>query len=149
MLSRAGYSWGLPASKGTKVAAGPGEDKEQKVSNLVNFRSAPMVITFVRSAGHRTTGVRKFLDTFCQTDMGIKLAELENSSLKRNLNFCAGRVPILIHPFFYRSLKVRFPLDVGGVSRDSRVNTELITGSLRPAVGILVPEDFRPIVDTK
>ena len=86
--------------------------KDMKVSNPVNFRSAPMVTTFVRSAGDRTRGVWKFLDTVWQTDPGIKLADLEHSSLKRCLNFCAGRVPILVHPSFYRSLKVRFPLDV-------------------------------------
>ena len=70
-------------------------------------------------------------------------------SLKRCLNFCAGRVPILVHPSFYRSLKVRFPLDVGGVSRDGRVTTELGTSSLRRAVGILTPRDFRPIINTE
>ena len=107
-----------------------------------------MVTTFIRSAGDRTKGVWQFLDTARQTDAGVKLAELEHSSLKRCLPFCSGRVPILVDPSFYRSLKVRFPLDVGGVSRDGRVNTELGTGHLRQAVGILTPEDFRPIVDT-
>ena len=119
------------------------------VNNPLNFKSEAMVTTFIRSAGDRTKGVWKFLDTVRQTDTGVKLAELEHSSLKRCLPFCAGRVPILVHPSFYRSLKVRFPLDVGRVSRDGRVNTELGTGSLRQAVGILTPGDFRPIVDTE
>ena len=122
---------------------------KKKISNPLNFKSAAMVTTFIRSAGDRTKGVWQFLDTARQTDAGVKLAELEHSSLKRCLPFCSGRVPILVHPSFYRSLKVRFPLDVGGVSRDGRVNTELGTGSLRQAVGILTPEDFRPIVDTE
>ena len=107
-----------------------------------------MVTTFIRTAGDRTKGVWKFLDTVRQTDVGVKLAELEHSSLRRCLPFCSGRVPIFVHPSFYRSLKVRFPLDVGGVSRDGRVTTELGTGSLRQAVGILTPEDFRPIIST-
>ncbi len=72
-----------------------------------------MVTTFVWLVGDRTRGVWKFLDTVWQTDTGIKLADLEHYSLKRCLNFCAGRVPILVHPSFYRSLKVLFPLDVG------------------------------------
>ena len=46
--------------------------KGQNVSHPVNFRSAPMVTTFVR----------KFLNTVCQTDMGIKLEELEQSNCK-------------------------------------------------------------------
>ena len=119
------------------------------VSNPVNFRSAAMVTTFVRSAGDRTKGVWKFLSTVCQTDTGIKLAELEHSSLKKCIPFCSGRVPILVHPSLYRSLKLRFPIDVGGITRDNRVTTELGTGSLRQAVGILTPKDFRPVVDTE
>ena len=107
-----------------------------------------MLTTFIRSAGDRTKGVWQFLDTVRQTDVGVKLAELEHSSLKRCLHHCAGRVPILVHPSFYRALKVRYPLDVGGVSRDSRANTELGTGSLRQAIGILTPEDIRPIIST-
>ncbi len=118
-----------------------------KVSNPVNFRSAAMVTTFVRSAGDRTKGVWQFLNTVCQTDTGIKLAELEHSSLKKCLTYCSGRVPILVHPSLYRALKLKFPIDVGGITRDNRVTTELGTGSLRQAVGILTPKDFRPVVD--
>ena len=44
---------------------------------------------------------------------------------------------------------MRFPLDVGGITSDDRVTTELGTGSLRQAVGILTPKDFRPIVDSE
>ena len=106
-----------------------------------------MVTTFVRSAGDRTKGVWKFLSTVCQTDTGIKLAELEHSSLKKCITYCSGRVPILVHPSLYRALKLKFPIDVGGITRDNRVTTELCTGSLRQAVGILTPKDFRPVVD--
>ena len=118
-----------------------------KVSNPTNFRSAAMVTTFVRSAGDRTKGVWKFLSTVCQTDTGIKLVELEHSSLKKCITYCSGRVPILVHPSLYRALKLKFPIDVGGITRDNRVTTELGTGSLRQAVGILTPKDFRPVVD--
>ena len=105
-----------------------------------------MVTTFVRSAGDRTRGVWKFLSTVCQTDTGMQLAELEHSSVKKCIPYCSGRVPILVHPSLYRSLKLRFPIGVGGITRDNRVTTELSTGSLRQAVGILTPKDFRPIV---
>ena len=108
-----------------------------------------MVTTFVRSAGNRTKGVWKFLSRVRQTDTGIKLAELEHSSLKKCIPFCSGRVPILVHSSLYRSIKLQFPIDVGGITRDNRVTTELGTGSLRQAVGILTPKFFRPIVDTE
>ena len=121
--------------------------KNLNVSNPANFWSAAMVTTFVRSAGDRTKGVWKFLSTVCQTDTGIKLVELEHSSLKKCIPFCSGRVPILVHASLYRSLKLKFPIDVGGITRDNRVTTELGTGSLRQAVGILTPKDLRPVVD--
>ena len=120
----------------------------KRVCNPTNFRSAPMVTTFARSSGDHSKGVWKFLDTVHQTDTGVVLAELEHSSLKRCLPYCWRRIPILVHPSLYRSLKVRFPLDVGGVSRKCRMTTELGTGSLRRSFGIITPGDFRPIVDT-
>ena len=49
-----------------------------------------MVTTFVRSAGDRTKGVWKYLSTVCQTDTGIKLAELEHSSVKKCITYCSG-----------------------------------------------------------
>ena len=122
---------------------------KKEITNPHNLRGEPMATAFVRSAGDRTRGVWKFLDTVCQNDMGISLAMLEDSSLHRMLNFSAGRVPILVHPSLYRCLKVRFPLDVGGVSRNGRVTIELGTGSLRQAIGILTHEGFRAVVDTE
>ena len=116
------------------------------VSHPANFRSAAMVTTFVRSAGNRTRGVWNFLSTVSQTYTGMKLVELEHSSLKKCIPYCSGRVPILVHPSLYRSLKLRFPLDVGGITRDNQVTSELGTGSLRQAVGILTSKDFQPIV---
>ena len=107
-----------------------------------------MVSTFVCSAGSRNQEVWKFLEKVSQTDAGVRLAELEHSSLKKMFSFFAGRVSIYVRPSFYRSLKVRYPMDVGRVSRDGWVTTELGTGSLTQAVGILNPEDFRTIVGT-
>ena len=47
-------------------------------------------------------------------------------------NFYSGWVPVYVHPSLYSVLKVRFPMDVGGMSRDGRVTTNLSTGSLEP-----------------
>ena len=105
--------------------------------------------TFVCSVGSRTQDVWKFLEEASQLEGDVRLAELRHSSLKKLFSKCSGRVPIYVHPSFYRSLKVRFPLDVGGLSRGGRVTTELGTGSFRQAVGILTPEDFQLVVDTE
>ena len=81
--------------------------------------------------------------------MDIRLAEMEHHSLKKALSYCSGRVPVYVLPSFYRALKLKYSLDVGGVSRDGRITIELGTGSLRHAVGILNSEDFRAVVDSK
>ena len=98
-----------------------------------------MVTTFVRSAGNRTKELWQFIEEASRADM--RHDSLNDISAK-----CTGRVPIYVHPTFYRSLKLRFPFDVGGISRSGRVTPELCTGSLRQAVGILTPKDFRLVV---
>ena len=118
------------------------EKIKKKVFNPFNFRCAPMVTTFIRSGGSRTQNMWKFLEKASQTDAGVRLLELEHH------NHCAGSVPIYVHPSFYRSLKVRYALDVGGVSRDGCYHRTWPrvpqTGRWHPH-----PEDFRAIVDTE
>ena len=106
-----------------------------------------MVTTCVRSAGNRTKELWRFIKEASQTD--IRLAELEHSSLNKMLPQCTGRVPIYVHPSFYRSLKLRYLLDVRGISKDSRVINQHSSVSLHQAIGILNPEDFWPVVDTE
>ena len=108
---------------------------ERDITNPYLFKDAPMLTKFVRSAGNRTKELWHFIDKASRTD--VMLADVKNTMLKKMLPFCSGRVPILVHPSFYRSLKLRYPMDVGGISRDDEVSTELGTGSLRQAVGIL------------
>ena len=104
---------------------------EKSISNPYLFRDAAKVTTFVRAAGTRTRELWRFIQKASCAD--LRLAELEHSSLKKMLPFCSGRVPILVHPSFCRSLKLRYPMDVGGITRDDRVGTELGTGScVRP-----------------
>ena len=121
------------------------DDKD--ITNPYLFKSAAMVTTFVRSAGNRIKELGHFLEGASRAD--VMLADLRHQTLKKMLPFCAGRVPILVHPSFYRALKLRYPVDVGGITRDGRVSTELGIGSLRQAVGILTPKDFRPVVDSE
>ena len=120
---------------------------QKDITNPYLFEGAAMVTTFVRSAGNRTKELWQFIEEASRADM--RLAEMGHESLNEISAKCTGRVPIYVHPTFYRPLKLRFPYDVGGISRSSRVTPELCTGSLRQAVGILTPGDFRPIVDTE
>ncbi len=54
-----------------------------------------------------------------------------------------------MHPSIYWYLKQSCPLDVGLITRDERVTTELGIESLEPAAGILNPKDFSPVVDAE
>ena len=75
-----------------------------------------MVTTFVRSAGNRTKELWRFIEEANPAD--IRAAELEHESLKVMATKCTGRVPLYVHSSFYRSLKLRYPMDVGGITRN-------------------------------
>ena len=115
---------------------------QKDVTNPYLFKCATMVTTFVRSAGNRNKELRRFIEEASR--MNIMLAEMEHPSLNVIWTKCTGRVPIYVHPCFYRSLKLRSPIDVGRISRDGRVTNELGTGSLRHTLGIFTPEDSGP-----
>ena len=106
-----------------------------------------MVTTLVRLAGSLIKGVWRLIEKASRVE--IRLEELDHPSLRKMMPHCSGRVPIYVHSCFYRSLKLRYPLEVGDVFRDGRVITELRTGSLRHAVGILTPENFCPGVESE
>ena len=114
--------------------------KNKQVCNPYLFRGAPMVTTFVHLAGSCTKNKWQFLNKISQ--VGIRLAELEHPSLKKITSFFAGQVPVYVYPSFYRTLKLKYPLDVRGLSRDGWVTTELGTNSLRYVISILTPQGF-------
>ena len=66
-----------------------------------------MVTTFVRSAGTRTREQWRFLEEASRMD--IRLAGLEHPSLNKIFHQCMGRVPIYVHPSFYKVPKVAVP----------------------------------------
>ena len=95
---------------------------QKNISNPYSFRGSPMVTTFFRLAGSRTKGMK-----FSRKDQSadIRLAELEYPSLRKIMPYCSSRDPIYGYPCFYQSLKLQFPLNIGGLSRDGTVTTEL------------------------
>ena len=78
-----------------------------------------MVTTFVRSAGNRTKELWRFIEEASRTD--IRLAETEHPLLNAMSTKCTGRVPIYVHLSFYRSLKLQYPMDVGGIPRTAEL----------------------------
>ena len=55
---------------------------------------------------------------------------------------------LFVHPSLYKSIKLVYPLDVGVVSCDGQMTTELGTGSLRQTIGLLSLKNFQSMVDT-
>ena len=117
-------------------------DVHKNVTNPYLFSGAPMVTTSVRSAGSRTKRLCCFIEEASRAD--IRLAKLKHLPLKKMMSFRPGRVRIYIHPSFCRALKLKYPEDIGGISWDGRVTTELGTRSLRQIVGILTPMTSGP-----
>lgn len=39
-----------------------------------------------------------------------------------------GEVPVYMHPSFYRTAKLTFPRDIGGLSEDGTIKTEIGKG---------------------
>ena len=53
------------------------------MENLYNFRSVPMVTTFIHAASSRSLAAWRLLERASTADMGIRLAKLEHHSLKK------------------------------------------------------------------
>ena len=90
---------------------------QKDIKNPYLFEGAAMVTTFIRLAGNQTKELWQFIEEASRADM--TLAEMEHDSLNEISSKCTNRVPIYVHPTFYRSLNLRFPYDVGGISRSS------------------------------
>ena len=74
--------------------------------------------------------------------------EMEHPSLRKFSSYCLERVPVYVHSSLFRALKLKFLMDVRGLSRDILITTELGTGSLKHAISILTLKDFKALVDT-
>lgn len=67
----------------------------------------------------------------------------DNEELSKLKQFCAGRVAVFVHQSLYRALKLAFPWDVGGISQDSSIKTEMGVSSTGEAVSILTQTMFK------
>lgn len=74
--------------------------------------------------------------------MFLPMACFVDDNVTKLQQFCSGRFPLLVHPSLYRALKQTFPLDIGGLSPDGTIKSEMGTGSMGEAVGVLTPAMF-------
>ena len=119
---------------------------DQDIEDPRNFPKAQRVLTVIRLG----TGTRQ---TWAMVEEALKSFNKYHASschnckmilLNKLKQFCSGRAPVLVHPSLYRALKLTFPWDVGGLSADGSVKTEMGQGSMGEAVGILSPSMFKP-----
>jgi len=76
----------------------------KRVDRPEQFGSVPMVTTFIREAEGRATGVWALVKAAELAFPGIRMADREHSSLEQLKVYCAGRVPVYVHPSLYRAL---------------------------------------------
>ena len=118
--------------KTLKLLMAPQKIQNKDISNPYLSRGVPMVTIFVCSAGSSSKSVLRLIEKASRAD--IRLAEMEHPSLKIAFSYCFDSVSIYVHPCFYTAWKLKYSLDVTGVSRDSWVITEFGIGSLRHGV---------------
>ena len=127
----------------TKVGKG---DSAKDVENPLLFPDAPFMITTVRvskMSGGRKPDVWTMLDAAEDAFSDLKLFEREDTFLNSQAARCRDRVPIYVHPSFYRALKLTYPYDVGGLVRDGRFTKEHSRGIMSRSVGVLSAADFQ------
>ena len=99
--------------------------------------SGASVITVIRR-GRGSEGVMKMLG---EANEALGPISYFKEDLCKGL---IGRVPVVLHPSLYRSIKLTFPLDVGGLAHDGAIDNEMATGSMSQTVGVLTPAMFSP-----
>lgn len=75
------------------------------------------------------------------------MAIVENEDTKRLKLFCSERVPVLVNPYLYKTLKLTFPWDIGGLGIGEK--TEMGHRSIVKAVSILTPTMFKADIQHK
>lgn len=67
----------------------------------------------------------------------IRMIEFGSPDLKKLRQYCAGKVPGLLHPSLYRAVKVTYHMDIGGIVLDRQMTSELGIGNLGQSIGVL------------
>lgn len=111
-----------------------------------NFPRAPGVTALIRDTG-KYLKAWIYLFKAREAYPAIRMVEFGSPDLIKLHNFCAGRVPVRLHPLLYRALKLTYPTDVGSFVLDGGMRTELGTGSLGQFVAVLHPTDFQPVYE--
>ena len=104
--------------------------------------------TFIRSSGRCIKGMWLSIEKASQVN--IRPEELEHPSLRKEGGpFIWVGSRFIIHPSVSTAHKLKYPLVVGGISRDEPCYVEISTGSRRQAVSIITLRDFRVVVDSE
>lgn len=72
------------------------------------------------------------------------LAIVENQEINKLKQFCMERATVFVHLSFYKTLKVAYPWDIGGLSLDVSIKNEMVHGPMGMAIGVLSPTMYRP-----
>lgn len=114
------------------------------MENTRNSSNTPGAFPWIRNTGR--DNVREHLSEAKEAFPQVRMVENWNTRLEKKYEkFCARKVPVVLHTALYRTLKLPYPIDIGGIVLDSRMTSEMGTGSLRQSVGVFSFADFRPV----
>lgn len=65
-----------------------------------------------------------------------------DDNIKKLNQFCSRRPPLFVYSSLYRALKLTFLFQIGGLSLDDTIKSEIGYGSIRQAVDVLTPAAF-------
>lgn len=77
----------------------------KSVEESLNFLKASGGISYIRDTGNYLK-VWTHLFEAKEAFLEIRMAQKVTPELKKLLRFCAGRVPVILHTFLYRALKL-------------------------------------------
>lgn len=86
--------------------------------NPKNFPEAPGVLMLIQNCGGKLK-VWEFWDAAKKTFPNIRMAQVESPDLKKLEKYGAGRASVLLQPSLYRTQKLTFPTDIGGIVLDA------------------------------
>lgn len=106
-----------------------------------NFPKAPGVTTLIRNM----RGNLKVCDHLAEardTFPNIKMTKLGSPELRRMSQMYAERVPVILHPCLYKTLKLSYPMDVSGIFLEGRIMSNISTGTRVQSVRVQTTTDF-------
>lgn len=99
--------------------------KNLDVEDSRNFPKAKSVLTVVRGDEANQQIWAVFAEANEVFGMFLPMGCFDNKTVNKLQQFCSRRFPLFIHSSLYKALKLTLPLDIGNLSTDDTIKTEM------------------------